>query len=429
VGATTAWGQVRAGAQTSVRAHIPTPDGNLIGEVSDPGIVGQQVRSFRIERGLSQGELAERANVSVDLISKLEQGTRQTARISTLTRLAAALDVDLGRLLDKRPRLASGPDTGTLIAVRDVLVSPDQLPGMDRDDGGAASDAATLAGLLDTTWDRFQAGQFGRVAALLPGLIGECRASVQAGDVAAASPLAQAYQIAARLMVYMGNYDLSAIATERALAVVARSNDELLWANLHATFCWSLLNSGRHNDAESHAVRIAEQIEPTMSKASAEHVAVWGGLLLKALAAAAAANRDAEARQYISLARAGASRLEGEHTVYGWMQFGPTQVAMQETHAHTVLGRPTAALRTARDVRRDQLLPLSWGRHLLDVARSQLDRAATSDVVTTLHRAHQVSPEWFRHQAIARAMVSELVNQQRRLSPEVRALAQAADFQ
>jgi hypothetical protein len=230
-------------------------------------------------------------------------------------------------------------------------------------------------------------------------------------------------------MVYMGNYDLSAIATERALAVAGRGDDELLWANLHATFCWTLLNSGRFVEAETHAMRIAGQIEPTMSTASIDHIAVWGGLLLKALAGAAAANRDAEARQYISLARAGAQRLDSDRTVYGWMQFGPVQVAMQETHAYTVLGRPTSALRAARAVRRDQLLPLSWGRHLLDVARSQLDRAVTSEAVATLHHAQQVSPEWFRHQAIARAMVSELVTSQRRLTPEVRELARAADFE
>jgi DNA-binding Xre family transcriptional regulator len=396
--------------------------------VSDPGIAGQQVRSFRIERGLSQAELAELADISVDLISKLEQGTRQTARLSSLTRLANALDIDLGRLLDKRPRLERGPDTGSLVAVRDVLVSADQLPGMDPDDGGHASDVATLARLLTSTWGRFQAGEFGRVAAMLPGLIGECRVSVLAGETTAASPLAQAYQIAARLMVYMGQYDLAAIATERALSVARRGDDELLWANLHATFCWMLLNAGRFAEAESHAVRIAGQIEPTMSKASADHVAVWGGLLLKALAAAAAGSRNPEAREYISLAHAGASRVDADRTVYGWMQFGPTQVAMQETHAYTMLGRPTHALRAAQGVQRDQLLPLSYGRHLLDVARSQLD-TRSQEVVATLRRAQQVSPEWFRHQAIARATVAEVVNQHRRLTPEVRALARAAEFE
>ena len=71
---------------------------------SVPGIVGQQLRSFRIERGFSQGELSDRADVSVDLISKLEQGVRQTARFSSLTRLANALDIDLGRLLEVRRR-------------------------------------------------------------------------------------------------------------------------------------------------------------------------------------------------------------------------------------------------------------------------------------------------------------------------------------
>lgn len=396
--------------------------------MSDPGIIGQQLRNLRVERGLSQAELAELSDLSVDLIAKLEQGTRQDARISTLSRLASALDVDLARLLDKRPRLERGPDSGRLMAVRDVLVSADHLPGIDPDDAGEASDVSALAGLLDSAWTRFQAGEFGRVAAMLPSLIGECRASVRAGEKAAAGPLAESYQIAARLMVYMGEYDLAAIATERGLSAAGRSDDELLWACLHATFSWMLLNAGRFAEAERHAVRIAGEIEPTLSRASPEHVTVWGGLLLKALAAAAAGSRDAEAREYMSLAGAGATRVGAERTVYGWMQFGPTQMAMQETHAYTMLGQPERGLHAARGVERGVMLPLSWGRHLLDVARCQLDKGS-ADAITTLQLAHQVSPEWFRHQAVARAAVAELVNLRRRLTPELRALARAADFQ
>ena len=64
----------------------------------------------------------------------------------------------------------------------------------------------------------------------------------------------------------------------------------------------------------------------------------------------------------------------------------------------------------------------------MDVARSQLD-GRSPEVLATLHRAHEVSPEWFRHQAIARAIVAEMVNHRRRLTPELRALAQAADFE
>jgi transcriptional regulator with XRE-family HTH domain len=56
--------------------------------------------------GADQEGLAERAGVSVDLIKKLEQGSRSAARLSTLITLANALDVSLSQLIDKQPTLA-----------------------------------------------------------------------------------------------------------------------------------------------------------------------------------------------------------------------------------------------------------------------------------------------------------------------------------
>ena len=67
--------------------------------------IGVQLRRIRGERGLTQEGLAERAGVSVDLIKKLEQGSRATARLATLIALANALDVSLSQLTDKQTAL------------------------------------------------------------------------------------------------------------------------------------------------------------------------------------------------------------------------------------------------------------------------------------------------------------------------------------
>ncbi len=57
------------------------------------GTIGEQLKRLRGERGITQEQLAERAGVSSELVSKLEQGVRQSARLTSLTRLAQALDV------------------------------------------------------------------------------------------------------------------------------------------------------------------------------------------------------------------------------------------------------------------------------------------------------------------------------------------------
>jgi transcriptional regulator with XRE-family HTH domain len=50
---------------------------------------------------MTQEELADRANVSRDLVAKLEQGRRQTARITSLASFARALDVELSALVER----------------------------------------------------------------------------------------------------------------------------------------------------------------------------------------------------------------------------------------------------------------------------------------------------------------------------------------
>jgi predicted transcriptional regulator len=55
--------------------------------MADAGSIGERVRQLRTGRlpRLTQRELAEKSGVSVDLISKLEQGAKQSALLVTCT--------------------------------------------------------------------------------------------------------------------------------------------------------------------------------------------------------------------------------------------------------------------------------------------------------------------------------------------------------
>jgi transcriptional regulator with XRE-family HTH domain len=72
--------------------------------------LGRHLKRLRREQGHTQESLAERADVSVDLIAKLEQGRRHSARVMSLMRLATALDVDLSDLVGKRDRIGADRD-------------------------------------------------------------------------------------------------------------------------------------------------------------------------------------------------------------------------------------------------------------------------------------------------------------------------------
>jgi transcriptional regulator with XRE-family HTH domain len=56
--------------------------------------MGDRIAELRLRRGLSQEALAERAGLSVDVVRKLEQGRRTSARLATINALARVLDTE-----------------------------------------------------------------------------------------------------------------------------------------------------------------------------------------------------------------------------------------------------------------------------------------------------------------------------------------------
>lgn len=60
---------------------------------------GQRVRSLRIEGGLTQEQLAERAGISVDFLSLIERG-RNSPSFENLDELAGALEVSVAELFN-----------------------------------------------------------------------------------------------------------------------------------------------------------------------------------------------------------------------------------------------------------------------------------------------------------------------------------------
>ena len=62
-------------------------------------IFGPHLRALRIARGLTQAELAERAETNTMFISKLERGVT-TPTIGTLVRLSRALGCRVGQLVE-----------------------------------------------------------------------------------------------------------------------------------------------------------------------------------------------------------------------------------------------------------------------------------------------------------------------------------------
>jgi transcriptional regulator with XRE-family HTH domain len=65
--------------------------------------LAMRLRQLRMEQGLSQEELARRAKISRVYLNKLET-LKQDPRLSVVARLAGALRVSVGKLVDSRRR-------------------------------------------------------------------------------------------------------------------------------------------------------------------------------------------------------------------------------------------------------------------------------------------------------------------------------------
>jgi transcriptional regulator with XRE-family HTH domain len=380
--------------------------------------IGERLRRLRRERAITQDELAARSGVSQVMIARTEQGKR-FPRLPVLTALANALDVSLSELLDQQPRLGADRDGASVLALRDVLLSPSLLPGITPADDAEPPAPQTLdAGLTQATaayWN----GKFAELAAMLPHLIADARLAAREDPVRSARPLALTCDLAASLLVHFGRDDVAAVGAGQAVSAAAAGNDELLHATEEGTYAWVLLHQGRIDEAERLATQAAQQIQPPFT-APPENLAAWGNLLMLALAPAAAARRDVS--EYISLASAAATRLGRRQRVY-LTSFGLPSVAVQAVHAHALMREPGKALKAAHAIQPGDLTGITHGRHLLDLAQAHVDARHDQTATTTLTRARSIAPTWFAHQGIARILTAELTQRARRLSPALRELA------
>ena len=126
-------------------------------------MIGERIRELR--RGLlTQDELATAANVSTDLIRKLEQGRRHTASIGSLHRIAGALDVSLSELLGRERMPEAAPDAGVVAlrhAVADVADLLDDVEG----EPLSLPDAQRSVSYL---WGAYWVGKYDQLTGLIP---------------------------------------------------------------------------------------------------------------------------------------------------------------------------------------------------------------------------------------------------------------------
>ncbi|MGH3837753.1 MAG: helix-turn-helix domain-containing protein [Pseudonocardiaceae bacterium] len=375
--------------------------------------IGERIRTLR-RPTFTQTDLAAAADVSVDVIRKLEQGRRHTASIATLARIARALDVDVAELLGpSRPAPSTGENQARIWAIRDALTSVDDLLG-ELDDADAP-DLTELARAVTYGWGLYWSGRYGPLAAMLPRLLTEAAATTHAaaaGDGHAADLAGQIHELTASTLVRLGAADLGHVAAREALRLAAAAPDPLRATVARCTLGSVLIGQGRFIDAERVAGATAEQVQPKGDVSPAQ-LTVYGGVLLLGATAAARQGRAGSATELLDEAAEIAERTEVDRTDYE-IVFGPGNLIVQSTDVAVVAEDYVGAAKVARRMPRNSALPLAArSRHLVDVAHVQLRLGHTQAAESALLTMERAAPEWTAHHRLPRVLVGELLTRGR----------------
>lgn len=390
--------------------------------------MGDRLARLRIRRSLTQERLAERAGVSVDVIRKLEQGRRRTARLATINSLARALDTEPSYLVGQPSTFENSDphaELPSVLALRRAISPVYDLFDGEADPEDPPSIAALRASLHSTDGIRRE-GRLGEIGALLPQLIHDARAAAHASsgaDAAAAhSVLAVAYQVAATTLAALGKEDAAFTAIERSMQSVRQSDDPHLETLALSTLSWVFTKQGRLADAEAVALKRAAAIEPNFRSAPKE-LALWGVLILRAATAVVRQDRRDDVTDLLNMASAAAARIGTDQLVYA-TPFGPTNAGVAKVNFLVEMEKAPEAIQAARTVPDIDSLPPTWrARFYVDLAlaHAELHQDATS--ARALLTAEQAAPEWMRYHATTRRLTGELRERSTRRDAPVVGLA------
>ncbi len=384
--------------------------------------IGHRIRELR-NGVMTQTDLVAAADVSPDLIRKLEQGQRNTASIASLHRIARALDVDLGDLLGRQAMPDAAPDAG-VVALRQAVADVDDLLG---EIGGEPLSLRDAQRSVIYLWGAYWSGKYNTLTGLIPqalvGLRSTAFASGNADRARAVEYLAQGYWVAGSTLAHLRQPDAAFMAVRRAVDLAEQTDDPLLLAMLKGSVSWQLMVGGRFDEAERLASRTAEDIEP-QGDVPPSHLSVYGSLLISAATAAGRGNRVVEARDLLDVSREIAQRVGSDRTDYQ-TPFGPSQVTMQTVDVGVVTEDYPAALQAARRMSPNPGLPVAARcRHLADRAYAHSKLGEEQEALTLLLTAEGISPDWIRHQTLVRAITRDLLAAERTRSTPLRELAQ-----
>lgn len=377
--------------------------------------VATRVAQQRKLAGLTQQQLADRANVSVALVRSVEQ-KRAPATQAFIGAVAKALRVSVPELTGQPFPPAPGPDTEVHAAVAGLRT---ELAAYDIDNY-AITDVRPYAQLkpaVDKICVYRRNASFHRLGEELLPLMGEVRAALhrRTGHERdqAAVLLCELYYSAHSLAHKLGYADLAGTAVDRLAWAATESGNPLWTAAAQFQRAAMLTSCGDWTAAANFLERCRASIEPRLSVGARSDLIAWGGLHLQSGLAASRAGKRDTANQHLAEARETALRLGDDLDPI--LSFGPTNVGIWSV-ALAVEGMDAPeALTRARTLVIPAGAPKERvGHHYMDLSRAWLLHGDRARALSALQEARRVAPAQTRYNPMVHETVRSLARAEAR---------------
>ncbi|WP_063049285.1 helix-turn-helix domain-containing protein [Nocardia arthritidis] len=358
--------------------------------MDDAGIGERTARARKLVR-LTQLQLAQKANVSISLLRKVERGARP-ASPAFIAAVADALGVNIEDLTGQ-PYTPAGDDAGAHATIRELRR---KLLAFDDEPLSAPGTLEELTAALRRVQESRGRGRYGDHTAELPEVIHGLH--VLASDEPSGhrvekiySTLAYAYNSASSVAYRYGYLDLAGLAAERCVWAAERSGDPVwpLAAEYHRALI--LLYSG----AYAGGLRIIERAHAASEQlpATPEVLAVRGALHLRgSILSARALDADTADTHLREARRIGEAISSERYQEYG-TGFQLPNVEIHSVAVPVELSDGTTAVSRAERIRLPaSVTPSRAGHHWIDVSRAWLLHGDKQRALTSLDQARRIAP-------------------------------------
>jgi transcriptional regulator with XRE-family HTH domain len=396
--------------------------------------VGSRIAQVRIRRGKTQAELGVEVGLSPNYISKIERGDRDGLTVETLLTMAGALGVVVKFEAEDDVR---EQDSVLLLPLRRLLLP---VVVVSRGAAGSIDEAdLTLTRLRQRVLActaAYDHAHYAKLATGIPGLVQSIEAAVGLHENETRADiyrlLSETYIITARLLIQLRDESLACEAVRRAMDAAENAGDPVLRASAVQDLNWALCRQMMFDEAETVAVDAAAEIgEPSITKATPDHLAVWGKLVMLASKAAAMNNRPDTADELLSRASSAVARINAARMDYAkyWANFSVSEPAMQRSENALYGGDAPLALHLTKGIPRPGNVRLdAWTYHLACRADAQ---AATRDyarAIETLKSIRKLAPEWIKNHRVAHDVAIRLLDASTPRRAKSSGLAELAAF-